>query len=148
MKNLLPAVSFLVLSAPIAIGLRAAQDPGHAVQKPRAAEAQPQAGQGLDARVAALEGELAAERKRHDETRARLDQVVEYLDKQAKAAQAHLAVIDQSQAEGFAVGENWQSRETLLAGWRAYWGGAATGLPKAPEPTAQKPALPARPVRK
>jgi hypothetical protein len=97
--------------------------------------------------VSTLETELAAEKRRHDETRALLDQTLTYLDKQSKAAKALLAVLDESEKEGFAMGENWKSREVLLAGFRAYWGAAQADVPKAaaPQPAPQpKPALPAR----
>jgi hypothetical protein len=101
----------------------------------------------LEARVAALEGELAAECQRHDETRAMLEQTLGYLEKQSKAAQALLAQLDEAEAQGFAVGENWRSRQTLLAGFRAYWSGASSGLPKLPAPAPAKPAAPTRPAR-
>jgi hypothetical protein len=103
--------------------------------------------QGLESRVAALEGELALEKKRHDETRALLDQTLVYLEKQGKAAQALLAVLDESEQQGFAVGENWRSRQTLLGGMRAYWTEQQAGAPKAPAPAPAKPATPARPPR-
>ncbi len=140
MKKLLPAASFLLLSALVATGLRASAP---------AQAAQPAQGQALEARVSTLETDLAAERRRHDETRALLEQAVGYLDKQSKAAQALLTVLDESESQGFAVGENWRSRETLLAGLRAFWGGAQSGLPKLPEaPAASKPTTPQRPARK
>jgi len=148
MKKLLPVVSFLVLSGVVAAALRASAP----------AQAQSQASaqaQGLEARVATLEAELAAEKKKHEETRALLDQTLQYLDKQSKAAQTLLGVLDESEKQGFSVGENWSSRKTLLAGLRAYWGDAQAGLPKPPaaapaakpaQAPAAKPA-PARPAR-
>ncbi len=140
MKKLLPAASFLLLSALVAIALRASAP---------AQAAQPAQGQALEARVSTLETDLATERRRHDETRALLEQAVGYLDKQSKAAQALLTVLDESESQGFAVGENWRSRETLLAGLRAFWGSAQSGLPKLPEaPAAPRPTTPQRPARK
>jgi hypothetical protein len=133
MKKLLPAVSCLCLA-------------GFALSTWSPARAQDPAQQTLEARVAALEGELALEKKRHEETRALLDQSLAYLERQSKAAQTLMGVLDESEKQGFAWGENWRSREILLAGFRAYWGGMQ-GAPKAPEPPPEKPAVPARPTR-
>jgi len=113
----------------------------------RPAEASQAGAQGLEARVAALEGELALEKRRQDETRALLDQTLVYLEKQGKAAQALLAVLDESEQQGFAVGENWRSRQTLLGGMRTYWTEQQAGVPKPPAPAPAKPALPTRPPR-
>lgn len=139
MKKLLPVASFLLVSTSALLLLRASA-PAQAAQQPGVQA------QGLEARVAALEMALAAEKQRNDETRAQLEQTLAYLDKQAKAAQTLLGVLDESEAQGFAMGENWHSRETLLAGLRAYWRGAEGGLPKPAAPA--KPAPPQRPVRK
>lgn len=147
MKKLLPAFTFLALSSSVALCLRASAPAQGAHATPaKQAQATPSTtpAQGLEARVATLESELAAEKKRHEETRMLLDQSIAYLDKQAKAAQALLAVLDESEQQGFAVGENWGSRVTLLAGFRAYWGGQQTGLPKLPPPPPAKPAEPWR----
>ena len=138
MKKLLPMLSFLALSSVAVLCLRASA-PAQAAQTPQST---PPPAQGLEARVATLETELAAEKKRNDETRMLLDQSIAYLDKQSKAAQALLGVLDASEKQGFAVGENWGSRVTLLAGFRAYWGDQVTGLPKLPSPPPPKPAEP------
>jgi hypothetical protein len=140
MQKLLSVPSFLVLAAAVVLALRASAPAQPAV----AAQA---GAQGLEARVAALEGELAAEKKRHDETRALLDQTLSYLEKQTKAGQALLGVLDESEEQGFAVGENWRSRQTLLGGMRAYWTEQQAGLPKPPAPAPVKPQVPARPPR-
>jgi hypothetical protein len=103
--------------------------------------------QGLEQRVAALESELMAEKKRHDETRALLEQTLAYLEKQAKGSEAMLGVLDASEQQGFTAGENFRSRETLLLGFRVYWGELQSGLPKVPAPPAAAPAAPARPAR-
>jgi len=134
MKKLLPAASLLVFSV-FAAGLRASA-PARAAQNA--------GGQGLEARVAALEGELASVKKSNEETQALLAQTLTYLDKQTKAAQTLLAALDEVEKQGFAVGENWRSRETLLAGMRAYWSGVGNGLPKPPS-AAAAPAKPAAP---
>ena len=135
MKKLLPLLSFLALSSVVALCLRASAPA-------QAAQSTPPTAQGLEARVATLETELAAEKKRNDETRMLLDQSIAYLDKQSKAAQTLLGVLDVSEKQGFAVGENWGSRVTLLAGLRAYWGDMQTGVPKLPPPPSPKPAEP------
>ena len=136
MKKLLTASAFLLLSL---VALSARRPPSAA---PAAAQDEAQA---LEARVAKLETDLADERKRGEEARAQLDQVLTYLDKQAKAAQALLGVLDEAEQQGFAVGENWRARQTLLAGWRTYWGSAETGLPKAAPPAAAAKAQPPAP---
>ena len=132
MKKLLTLVAFGVL---VSIGM--SSSPSVTARSPQAA-----APQELEARVASLEGELALEKKRHDETRVVLEQTLAYLEKQSKAAQTLLTVLDESEREGFTVGENWRSRQVLLVGMRAYWG-EAQGVPKAPAPPAPPPA-PAR----
>jgi len=146
MKKLLPLAAFVILS-PLALPLfrtaEAAQDPRTPPKAQPAPQAQAEA-QGLEARVTALEKELAAQKQRNDETRALVEQALTYLEKQAKAAEAQLLVLDESEKQGFAVGENWKSRETLLAGMRAQLQGQA-GVPKVPAPPpAPKPAPPVR----
>lgn len=144
MKSLLPAALLLVPLTAAAV----ARPPGAEARSRVAAQAQDaQAQQGLEQRVAALENELAAERRRHEETRELLAKTLAYLDEQARGAETLLGKLTESEDQGFAVGENWQSRETLLAGLRAYWGAKATNLPKAPVPAPAVPA-PKAPVSK
>jgi hypothetical protein len=131
MKKLLTPVSCLVLPLFVAVLLRPSPAQGSPAQ---ASFAQGQKAQGLEERVQALEGQLAAERKRNDETRALLDQTLTYLGSQAKASQALLTALDESEQQGFAVGENWRSRETLLRGLRAWGTEAQSGLPAPPAP--------------
>lgn len=140
MKKLLTPTSSLVLALLVAVFLRTGA-PVEGAQTDSLA-------QGLEARVATLESQLQAERGRHDETRALLEQTLAYLEQNARAAQTLLGVLDVSEKQGFAVGENWHSRQTLLAGFRAYWGDAQAGIPKVPVPPPVKPATPARPARK
>lgn len=114
----------------------AAQDPA---QKP---------GQDLEARLAALEGKLATLEKKNEETRLLVEETVKYLEKHGKAAQTLTSALDQSKEQGFTVGENWKSRETLLEGLRAYLAEGQNGLPKLAAPTpAPKPAPVQRPKR-
>jgi len=137
-KLLLPATPFLLLFGLLV----AAQHKSSTTQAQSGAPAQ-----GLEARVATLESELATEKRRGEEMRALLEQTLLYLDKQTKAAQAILPVLDESEQQGFAAGDNWRSRQTLLAGMRAYWGAVQSGAPRLPAPRPVEPAAPARPVR-
>lgn len=138
MKKLLTLPSCLALALLTAVLLRT----GTPVE---GAQSDPQE---LAQRVAALESELKAERGRHEETRALLEQTIGYLEQHARAAQTLLGVLDESEKQGFAVGENWHSRRTLLAGFRAYWGAAQSGIPKLPPPPPAQPATPERAARK
>jgi len=133
MKKLLTGGAFLLLSTV----LLATHRPAAAVQ---AAQGQ---GQSIDARVATLETDLAAMRAKLDETHAQLEQTLAYLEKQSKAAERLVAALDEAEQQGFAVGENWKSRQTLLAGMRAYCGDQQNGVPKAPAATKTVPAKPA-----
>jgi len=107
--------------------------------------------QDLEARVSALEGELAKATREHEKTRARLDATLAYLEKQSKAAQALLTSFDRSEELGFTAGINYQSREVLLSGLRAFCRSAGEGLPQGAPPAkpAQEadPRAPRRPVR-
>jgi hypothetical protein len=136
MKKLLLTASFLMLTFLAAF-------PQHTTP-PRVAAPQ----DGLESRVAALESALATEKTRHNETRALLEQTVAYLDKQSGASRALLSALDQAEDQGFAVGENWMSRKTLLSGLRSWGNEATTGIPKVPEKPAPRPVAPARGVRR
>ena len=135
MKKLLPFASLLIFAPLLASSLQDKTPP------------QPPQGGGIEARVAQLEEELAAEKNRSQETRALLEQTVAYLNNQATGAQTLLGVLDQSEQLGFTAGINFQSREALLAGLRAYWGEKQKGLPKLPEPPAAKGKAAAAPAR-
>ena len=143
MKKLLPFAAFALLS-PLALPLLRSEV---AAQAPKVQQPAPQAeaeAQSFEARVVALEKELAAQKQSNEQMRTLLEQTLAYLDKQAKAATAQLAVLDEAEKQGFAVGENWKSRETLLAGMRAQLQGQL-GVPKLPPPPpAPKPAPPTR----
>jgi hypothetical protein len=123
MKKLLAGGAFLLLSTSL-FGLWLAP-------RARAASAV-KAQQTIESRVAALELELAAEKKKNEDTRTLVEQTVRYLESQGHSAKAVLTVLDESEREGFTPGINFRSREILLAGLRAYWTGAQQGLPKAP----------------
>ena len=103
---------------------------------------------GVDARLAVLETKVAALEKKDEERQKLVEETVTYLEKHGKAAQTLNGVLDQAQEQGFAVGENWKSRETLLAGLRAYLAEGQGELPKLPvAPPAPKPAPVKRPAR-
>jgi hypothetical protein len=129
MKTLLACVPVLCL-IPFASSLRAAvpQD-------------------ALEARVAALEGELAALKKQNEEAHALVEQSIKYQNAQAAAAGTLLDVLTRSEEAGFTKGINFQSREILLAGLRAYWGGASKDLPKLPEKPREEARTPVRGAR-
>jgi hypothetical protein len=74
------------------------------------------------ARVDELEDELAASRQLLDET-------VTYLSEQATAAREVKTMLQQVEDEGFTAGKNYQSRITLLDGWRAWSDGQQENLP-------------------
>ena len=56
------------------------------------------------------------------------------LAKLSKSAQAMAQVLDEAEAQGFAAGINYQSRETLLAGWRKQLATFQDLGPKKPAP--------------
>lgn len=93
----------------------------------------------LEKRVAALEEDLAEQRRLHAETRALLDETLAYLDTWAQDSQKLLGVLDASEQAGFTAGINFRSRELMLAGFREYWNAQSKGLPA---PKAKKKATP------
>lgn len=95
----------------------------------------------LDGRVAALEVALAKEQKAHAETRALLDQTIEYVRTQAQTAEKMMAVLDAAEAAGFTAGINFRSREILLGGFRDVWSTAQKDVPggkQAPQQPARR----------
>jgi len=86
----------------------------------------------LQERVATLEEALAAEKKANLETRSVLRQVQRYLEDQERAAKAMQETLKKAEEQGFAQGINFQSRETLLAGWRRALQAAQKGVPRLP----------------
>ena len=97
---------------------------------------------GADARISALEVALAKEQKAHAETRALVDQTVEYLQAVSESAKQMMTALDQAEAAGFTAGINFHSREILLAGWRDVWSTAQKNVPTAKQAT--KPGVPPR----
>jgi hypothetical protein len=99
----------------------------------RPTAASPRATQGdLEARVSALEKALEARTKADLEKQALLEQTVKYVEKQAAAAQELLTALDRAEELGFAAGINWESRKTLLDGFRALGGTLTKDVPKLP----------------
>jgi cell division septum initiation protein DivIVA len=47
-----------------------------------------------------------------------LDQLTRWVEAQSKSAAALASTLDSAEAQGFTAGINFESRETLLAGWR------------------------------
>lgn len=95
----------------------------------------------LDGRVAALEVALAKEQKAHAETRALLDQTIEYVRAQAQTAEKMMGVLDAAEAAGFTAGINFHSRELLLGGFRDVWSSAQKDVPggkQAPQQAARR----------
>ena len=84
----------------------------------------------LEARVVALEKALADEEKAHTETRAILDQTVEYLQASSQSAGRMMGVLDSVEAAGFTAGINYKSREMLLAGLRDQYRTAQASVPQ------------------
>ncbi len=86
--------------------------------------------QALEERVLQLESALSDLKKRNDESEKRLEQVVAYLEKQARAGEQLLASLEESERLGFTAGINFRSREVLLAAFRAYWGEEQADVPR------------------
>ncbi len=126
MKNLLP-IAFVVAAA---AGFGLAQDD--------TPPATPQSD--LEKRVAALEQQVATLNRDMAARTQLLEDTTRYLNAQAKAAESMLTTFDQAEKQGFTAGINFASRETLLAGFRAYMNAQKAGLPKPAAKTAEKPA--------
>lgn len=105
-------------------------------------------GGSTDERVATLERELsitnarllAAEKELKDAV-GLLEQVSTYLEVQGQASDAMMTTLEASEAAGFAWGENFRSREILLAGWRDQLAAVKQSLPRA-KPVATEPPAP------
>ncbi len=84
----------------------------------------------LQNRVAELEEALAAEKKASQSVRANLELIQSYIERQAASAKKLSASLDQAEKEGFAKGINFQSRVTLLSGWREALTASQKDLPR------------------
>lgn len=82
--------------------------------------------------VAAQGAELEAQRAQMDEMALLMEQTVEYLTAQARASQDLDRAFASAESQGFTAGINYQSRETLLAGLRAYTASQRSALPGSP----------------
>ncbi len=90
----------------------------------------------LAKKVVVLESDIVATRLKSEamavelgEMKATLSKVLEYLDKQAKSAEAMATVLDDSEQAGFTAGINPNSRMILLSGWRDQLSGIQTDVP-------------------
>lgn len=79
----------------------------------------------LRQRVELLEQQLAEARTEVDglkdaltQNTQSLDQLTRWVEAQSKSAAAMASTLDSAEAQGFTAGINFESRETLLAGWR------------------------------
>lgn len=95
----------------------------------------------------ALQQELSGLKQKHDalaadleETKALMAKTLAFLDAQAKSAAALAAALDEAEQQGFTAGINPQSRQTLLAGWRAQLAAAQQNVPAVPPKKADAPA--------
>jgi len=102
-------------------------------------------------KIAALESDLVSTRMRCEalatdvsETKATLARIVRYLDAQASSAASLAGALDESEKAGFTAGINPNSREILLAGWRAQLSTAQRDVPVMPP----SPEPPKKPVAK
>lgn len=100
-------------------------------------------GQGGD-RVAALEAEVATlkleiERltAESEVTAVKAAQLEAGLASVAQAADALSRVLDRSEQQGFTAGINYESRVTLLAGWRRYLSTVSSAAPQPAPPGAE-----------
>ncbi len=94
-----------------------------------AAPTQDAEGQDLAARVDALEKRIATLENTKDSASARLDDTIAYLAGQADASKGLEASIAEAERLGFTKGINYESREVLANGLRAYCAAQQKGLP-------------------
>lgn len=66
------------------------------------------------------------------QARAQVEKLSAYVNAQAEAAKAMEATLSEAERKGFAVGENFDSRRVLLAGWREQLATMQHNLPEAP----------------
>jgi hypothetical protein len=102
----------------------------------------------VDQRLGALEARIAELAQRERELAKELEQVLAYFAKQSQAASALLAELDSCEALGFTAGINPQSREVLLAGFRAYYAEEQKDVPAKPAPAAEPRKVPVRSANK
>jgi hypothetical protein len=122
MKTLLPTGLALALLLGLGLAQAPSQDGG---------------GAGDDARLRALETEVAALKDELKANKLLLEQTTRYLAGAKARSTALLKAFDQAQDAGFTAGINFHSREILLAGLRAYASDEAVGLPGEKKPQAE-----------
>ena len=102
----------------------------------------------VDQRLGALEAKIAELVQRERELAKEHDQVLAYFAKQSQAASILLAELDSCETLGFTAGINPQSREVLLAGFRAYYAEEQKDVPAKPVPAAEPRKVPTRSANK
>lgn len=98
--------------------------------------------QQLEAQLSGANAQIGALTKELRDTRALLEKTVTYLQAQSQAAGELQTTLDEVEAQGFAAGENWQSRKTLLDGLRKRIEAQQSGLPQLAKPDAKAEAGP------
>lgn len=138
MKKLLPTGIALALFLSLGLAQPPVQEPA---PKPNVDSAQGDAKSDVSARLKALEAEVATLKAELAASKTMLDETTRYLAGAKSRSEALLKTFDVAQEQGFTAGINFTSRETLLAGLRAYAKGESEGLPgakPAPEPAAKR----------
>lgn len=108
----------------------------------------------LGARIEALEQKVVGLTAANAElvlalgtSRALIDETTAYLEAQAASAAAMTATLAKSEELGFTAGINFESREVLLAGWRAHLKTIEKDVPGARQKRAAADEAAGRPVR-
>ena len=129
MKNLrIAALAPLLVTATALSALTAFGSSGRAAQD----------SQDVAQRIGKLETRISALETANAELARRADETSTYLGRQAEAGKALVATLAEAESLGFAKGINFESREVLLAGLRAFYAAQQTGIPQpAPEPEEQ-----------
>jgi len=128
MKKLLPTGIALALFLSLGLAQPPVQEPA---PQPDVESAKDDAKGDVSARLKALEAEVATLKAELAASKTMLDETTRYLAGAKARSEALLKTFDQAQEQGFTAGINFTSRETLLAGFRAYAKGESEGLPGA-----------------
>lgn len=84
----------------------------------------------LERRLSEIESTSAGLESAVAENTGSLDEILAYVKQQAKGAAAMAKTLDASESQGFTSGINFDSRETLLAGWRDFLALTQKGIEK------------------
>jgi chromosome segregation ATPase len=121
-----PFLAALALPALIAVALAASP-----AQRELAAQDAPDKLKLLEERIGALESKVTALEGSVAESKTLVESCVQYLQAQAGGAKQLAAALDQVESEGFTAGQNFRSRELLLAGLRSWIERQQENLPSA-----------------